>query len=457
MQCTNIYTAFNQSLRWNAGYYFLYKTLCITVSFLLFNRLSVNDFSVWANINSFIFLLLLWLDCGLRKSIPRYCHEFEQKGSLNMFLSCVLIAQAIILIVALPLFLGLITFFFRSLSLSYHPALLYCGAIIFLIEGINSSIKLFYHAHFWNKTYTIIQSGILLLEMIINIVSIATFTRAIHLLFALFITKLIASSMNAFIGFFILKQRYNAKVKLIQQKEKGATKSTIKMFMHHSIMMWFSTTIKSLTERNFLVPLLTYCLGSAQANLFKVGNDWAMLIHRPIIKTIGSSDITLLSYLETNDKTTSSMLQKCSQLLKKIALICLPFFGVLLCVTYFMRHSTLITLFFIIGLGHMIETILSPYERILEVKHNYKLLIFSYAPYLAMLIFLASYLVLSSINIVTLLLFVHSIRIICSLLMVYHSHKAYLGFASSMVDALKVHLLVVRKNCSSTKQCQKSL
>jgi len=188
--------------------------------------------------------------------------------------------------------------------------------------------------------------------------------------------------------------------------------------------MWFSTLIKSLTERNFLVPFLSYSLGPVPANLFKIANDWAMLIHRPIIKAIGSSDTALLSHVETKNESSTS-LKNCRHLLKKILFICSPFFAALLFIAYFINHATVVALFLIIGCGHILETILSPYERILEVKQNYRLLVMSYVPYIAILVFFTYYFAFSSISIITLFLLIHSTRLFCSLLMVYHAHKAY--------------------------------
>jgi hypothetical protein len=417
MHLTQLYRAFNQSLQWNAAFYFLYKILFTSVSFMLFYRLPTADFSIWANINSFIFLLLLWLDCGLRKSIPRYCPEFEHNGSLAHFFSYILTVQTVLLVAAIPLFLLITNLFFHSVSLSCSSLLLFCGAALFLMEGINSSIKLFYHAHFWNKIYTIIQSIVLLFEMGISIICILTIKMNSQLLLALFVTKLLSSSATACAGFIILRQRYNQRLKI---EKKGELH--IKAFICHSGVMWFSSIIKSLTERNFLVPFITHIINPATANLFKIANDSAMLIHRPIIKTIGSSDTVLLAYLEANQQSISVQIVR--YLVKGIMLICLPFF-VFFPIIFLYITPPALCFFLIIILGHIIETILSPFERILEVKRTYKKLVFSYIPYLTMLIGIAYYLFLPSANLFTALVCIYIARITGSMLMVYFVYTTY--------------------------------
>ncbi|TET06577.1 hypothetical protein E3J79_01375 [Candidatus Dependentiae bacterium] len=420
MRLAQLYVAFNQSLQWNAAFYFLYKILFTSVSFMLFYRLPTADFCIWANINSFIFLLLLWLDCGLRKSIPRYCPEFEHNDyALAPFLSYILTVQTVILIAAIPIFLLITNLFFHSVSLSCSSILLFCGAALFLMEGINSSIKLFYHAHFWNKMYTIIQSIVLFFEMGISIICILTIKINSQLLLVLFVTKLLSSSTTACTSFIILRHRYNQQIKT---EKKGKLHMKVKAFICHSGVMWFSTIIKSLTERNFLVPFITHVISPAAANLFKIANDSAMLIHRPIIKTIGSSDTVLLAHLEANHHSIS--IQIIRYLLKGIMIICLPFCAFLPVILLYITPPAM-CFFLIISLGHIIETILSPFERVLEVKRTYKKLIFSYIPYLTILIGVAYYFSLPSANLVTALIYIYIARITGSLLMVYFVYTAY--------------------------------
>jgi len=421
MLFSQLYSSFMSSLRWNALLYFLYKILFTASSILLFTILSVNDFSVWANLNSLIFLFLLWLDFGFRKSIPRYCPEFKKSGSISSFLYYLVGIQSGILAITLPGFMVICSLFFRSLGLSYQSILLYLCSGIFFVEGINSTVRLFYHAHFWNKRYTLIQTIFLLGEGIINLICI-TLLPLRALLIALFINKLIVSSCNAAMSLIMLA--YYHKKGFAHQAAVKEHQIPIKEFITHSGMMWVGTSIKSITERNFLVPFISHVINPASANLFKLANDWAMLIHRPIIKTIGSSDTTLLSHIRSGHYHSLPLMKVCRKLISTIMLISIPF-GCIIPVASFAMPSTAVVMFLIIICGHIIETILSPYERVLEVKRNYIYLLVSYIPYVCILLSTIYYLYLPSSNLLLAILFIHAARLSGSCFMAFFAHKTY--------------------------------
>ena len=73
-------------------------------------------------------------------------------------------------------------------------------------------------------------------------------------------------------------------------------------FIKHSLIMWANNNLKSLSERNFLVPFFTHIFGPGPANLFKVANDGALLFYRIAIKTIGTTDTSLLAHIETSQQ-----------------------------------------------------------------------------------------------------------------------------------------------------------
>ncbi len=421
MLFSQLYSSFTSSLRWNALLYIAYKILFTASSILLFNFLSVNDFSVWANLNSITFLLLLWLDFGFRKSIPRYCPEFKKSGSISSFLYYLVGIHAAILGIMLPGFMVICSLFFQSLGLSYQSILLYLCSGIFFVEGINSTVRLFYHAHYWNKRYTLIQTIFLLSEGIINLICIMFFPLK-ALLMTLFLNKLIVSSCNATMSFVMLAYYY--KKGFENQAGHKEHKIPIKEFFVHSGMMWLGISIKSITERNFLVPFISYIINPASANLFKLANDWAMLIHRPIIKTIGTSDTALLSHVHSGDYHSLPLINVCKKLITTTVLISIPF-GCTIPVASFMMPSTAVVMFLIIICGHIIETLLSPYERLLEVKRNYTYLLVSYIPYVCILLSTLYYLYLPSSNLLFAIILIHTARLSGSCLMVFFAHKTY--------------------------------
>jgi len=119
----------------------------------------------------------------------------------------------------------------------------------------------------------------------------------------------------------------------------------------------------------------------------------------------------------TNTKFSHTVIFR--KIIKTILLLCIPLSLGLLVFPFFMPHKTIISLFFIITIGYLLETILSPYERALEVQQHYKKLVISYSPYLIMLVCLGMYTYYFTYNITTILTIIHSIRLISSLLMVY--------------------------------------
>jgi hypothetical protein len=75
MTTQELFNNFSQGVSWNATFYIFYKIVTTIFTFSLYYTLSTDIFSAWANINSSLFLLLLWTDFGLRKSIARYCAQ----------------------------------------------------------------------------------------------------------------------------------------------------------------------------------------------------------------------------------------------------------------------------------------------------------------------------------------------------------------------------------------------
>ena len=118
MNNTTVFSKFSQGVNWNGIFYSTYKTFTTILSFLLFKFLITQDFSIWANINSVIFLLLLWLDFGFRKSIPRYLPEFaKNREAHKRFIQYILYFQFSILLITTPLVMYLGNTFTQAFNL----------------------------------------------------------------------------------------------------------------------------------------------------------------------------------------------------------------------------------------------------------------------------------------------------------------------------------------------------
>lgn len=427
---------FNESINWNAASYLFYKGTSTVLTFALFKKLTTQDFSIWATTNSIIFILLLWIDFGFRKSVPRFCPEFStSKNNHKQFILYIIIFQSIALLSALPLLIMMLQkiVVLDSLLLRY-------ATILFFLEGITALLRLVYHAHFWNKHINMRATAFLALEMIANIFLIILFSdNSQQLLMGLFITKICAALCTNVACLLDLPKLHT---NIGQQVEHAP--APWRSFIKHSGIMWLNNNLKSLSERNFIIPLLTYTVGPAQANFFKIANEAALFFHRIIIKTIGSTDTALLSHAEVSTEGKIALPIAFKNLTTKVAGLCIPVIGFLIiffvCGFQLLHDTCVLQTFFIITLGYLLETLMSPYERLLEVKSNYLMLAMAYAPYAIVVMALLYTQSLTFIGLLTFVLIIQGVRLVSSLLMMRFAQRTY-----DLVFPLKdVILLLVR-------------
>ncbi|MFT6765349.1 MAG: hypothetical protein ACJAZS_000225 [Alteromonas naphthalenivorans] len=413
---------FSSALQWNSFFYVIYKVFSVALSFTLYGTLSTSMFSAWALLQSIVFLILLWLDCGFRKSIPRYCPEFAQhKHTHKTFIALVLSIQSIVLLLALPILWFVLPTFIA------HKNFIPYALVMFAIGGISELFKSIYHAHFWQKQFNLLQTVCTLTEMICNfwyIFYVAPSVTNTQLVMFLFTTK-IAASFGIIAGSLALLPQLFKSTKYLEKTTGTKTSALVKPFLEHSIMMWATTSIKSLSERNFLFPFLTNAFGPALANLFKVVHDGALFFQRIAIRILGSADTALLSYALVLNNTQTTYQQALIRLFRTIIAMIVPLaclsIGAFFFKSYALINNNMLLLFFVVAFGYMFEVLLSPYERVLEVKRRYRLLWVSYAPYVVGLTLLLVWPL--SVSLVQWVFLVHTLRLIGSLLMAYFASK----------------------------------
>ncbi|MGB8366727.1 MAG: hypothetical protein WCD44_00045 [Candidatus Babeliales bacterium] len=427
MNTTDLFKKFSQGLNWNALLYSTYKILFTLLSFLLLKKLTTIDFSYWANINSITFLLLLWLDFGFRKSVPRYTPEFINDMQANKkFIRTIILFQLIILFSSIPLFQFLLKIVIKNPSNSH---IIILASFLFLAEGIAALLRLVYHSYFLHKQYNILAISIMIVEMAINMLLIYFIHQSSLLLTAIFINKIITgaiiiiSSSIMLIGII----PYPKIINKINSRKKT------REFIKHSAIMWTSNNLKSLSERNFVIPFITYTFGPAIANSFKVANDISLLFYRIVIKTIGTTDTLLLTYVAML-KEKKLLRVAFTKLTTKITRLCLPFLGIIFFLAIksniavdnpFVFHS-----FLIMVIGYLLETMLLPYERILEVNSNYRELLLSYIPYTIMLICIFSGISMPFLGLLGSILLMHVVRLVSLIIIVYFVYKNHPMYVS---------------------------
>lgn len=386
LKCMNIsklFDKFNKALFWNGFFYSIYKLLFVTLSFTLYHKLSTDLFSLWALSNSVLFLLLLWLDCGFKKSIARFCPAFaKNKTAHKQFVAGLVLFQCLFLIIiGIPLLLLTINYF--SLLQILKPYLI----TTFILEGIVAIITLLYHAHFWQKQFTILHTGSIVAQMGLNWYYLITMPFTERLIKLLFVSKIVTSLCLIVASLVILpkllKDRFYPGTHSIE------TKKLLKQFIIHSGMMWAATFFKSLSERNVLLAYLTGTLGPISANLFKISFDASLFFQRILIKTIGVSDTALLAHIEESGQSKQLLNKGFKKLYTTITYLTVPLFSIFLIVifkpTFFFNNLTAVNIFILATVTYFIEIILSPFERLLETQFKYKKLWIAYSPYLLIL------------------------------------------------------------------------
>ncbi|NBP16146.1 hypothetical protein EBU95_17470 [bacterium] len=414
---------FTSGLFWNGIFYIVYKILFLSLSITLYYKLDTAYFSQWAMINSIVFIIVLWLDCGFKKSIPRYYPLFVQtRKSHTFFIKALITFQAFFLVT-----IGVPVIWAVTQKVSDLQTFSFFIFSLFFTEGLIALLRLFYHAHFWQKQFNMLHTFFVFLETLFNVYVITFVTDQVRIITLLLFSKIIFGTLIIFFALLLLSTLYQTT--LYTRTTVIDTKEAIKGFIKHSLCMWATTFIKSLSERNVLFPYITYTLGPSVGNLFKVTHDSALFFQRVALKTIGTADSSLLGYLE-EDRTGDIKLQETfMQLLQKITIMSIPLITMSFFVnyypTYFYKEHELIKLFFIIVFGYIIELLLSPFERVLESKFQYRSLWIAYTPYLICLLVLHVFKALNLFSLTFFIMIIQIFRIIGSLLMMYFAQKNY--------------------------------
>lgn len=422
MKTTKLFSYFNAALGWNAAFYSFYKITSTCLTFFLFKTLCAQWFSCWATGNSLTFLFLLWIDFGFKKSIPRFYPIYLGLNYHRQFITKILLLRIITILAALPLVLFIMTRWW------WYPSLVQWIMLLFSLQGLSTVFELLYHAHFWQRDFAIMHTASLLIEITCNFWLLSSHTLPQEEIVKwLFINKAMGSVILIVISASllpILHKRRDA----IMHKDTEQTHHELKTsFIKYSLFMWFSTFIKSLSERNFLVPFFTFTMGAPIANTYKVANDAALIFQRTVLRTIGIADMSLLSYA-CLEKSTAQLLQAFGYLVRTLVLITFPLATVTILVTRkFNKLATneLAIMFGIIIGGYLIEMVLSAYERLLEVEFKFSQLFKAYLPYIILYGCLLILTLKGYVGLIIYLGITQTARIISSLIMALYGYHLY--------------------------------
>lgn len=438
MNKTQLLQKFNQGINWNAILSVSHRMLSVILSYSLYHVCSTADYNFWANAYAIIFIMILWIDGGFRKSAPRFAPIFASQGNTRSFISFLISFQTIALIIASPFVVVGVQSLHSKLAMTSD----YLGPIliIFFLEGINSCLRLIYHSYFWHKTYNQIYLLLLTLETIIA--GFFIIKGVTPLIPAIFTLKIITCLLLIMITALKLPSIINDPA--YQHISPNEDKDTARQYAVHTIAMWGSNAIKSLSERNVMMLLFTYLFGAEQANIFKLANDGAVIIYRTLMKTIGTTDTSLLAHSQIIGEGEVGLQKAFKKVSTKVVGLCLPLLGIIAgiytVVSWNIYDHDVFHIMFILIIGYVLEVTFSPYERILEINFRYRYLVYAYVPYIILisLPFLTSLLTsltlstptytltsITCIGLITLLLSIRFVRLVSALLMVYFAGRLY--------------------------------
>lgn len=448
MNSSHLLSAFKHALAWNALLFAFYKLANTGLSFVLYSTLAPSEFYFWAMSNAIIYLSLLWLDCGFRKSIARYVPVFlSDTQRYTTMIRKIVIFQCGVLLAAI---VSAIVFYKHLPIEPTCTSALYISFGIFLTQGILFIIQLLFHAQFFNKQFNTISMATTTLEMVL-IASWFNFKpMAPSLLHVVLWSKLITTLVAIAAASLLLKKISSPQVHHSNQALQQTKQAP---FVVHTAVMWATTILKSLTERNFLVPFFSVALGIPSANIFKLANDAALLFYRVIVKSLGTADTALLSHVQTGYHADLNFNKAFANISKQIIVLSIP---ILVVVPAVFQVHTAITYypwlwpFLLITSCYLIESLLIPFERVLEVKQNYRYLLYAYAPYIGGVIALAIGMLRYEVTLLEALSGIHAVRIVSMFCMAVLARRAY-NIAFPFGYALKMGTIIAGSAYSISK------
>jgi hypothetical protein len=435
MNRQQLFQKFNQGINWNAILSVSHRILSVILSYSLYHVCSATDYNFWANSYAIIFIMILWIDGGLRKSAPRFAPLFAVEGNTRSFVTFLIAFQTIALLVTAPLVIAGVKSLQSTLTMTSDY--LWPILIIFFLEGITSCIRLIYHSYFWHKSYNQIYVLLLTLETIIACIFIIK--GVTPLLPAIFILKIVTCIILIMltarkIPFIINDPAY-------QHIPISNGKSSAQQCAIHTFAMWGSNAIKSLSERNVMMLSFTYLFGAEQANVFKIANDGAVIVYRTLMKTIGTTDTSLLAHSQIIEEGKVGLQKAFKKLSTKVIGLCIPLLGIIAgiytVISWNVYDYDAFHIMFILIIGYVLEVAFSSYERVLEINFRYRYLVYAYIPYIILISLpiliplltpsTSTYTLTSitCIGLITLLLSIRFVRLVSALLMVYFARRLY--------------------------------
>jgi hypothetical protein len=373
------FSLFIRALGWNGAGYLMYKGYSLFLTWHLAHRWDAAQFATWGSLMSAIFLAELWGSAGLRKSLPRFIPYFSHNlRTLTYCMSILMAVRIVTTTIVGILFVMCMPRLSICLNMDIDTALLWRAACLLIAENIQSILQLFYQAYFFNQYYTTISTLALCVEGLIILGILFSPYPLLSLPFLL--TVRTVTTLTACVALIFYFLRYLVKPTTTQADcVPSSSQLPIIPFVIHSFYAWSMAIVYSFSQRNCLMIFITGWYGHSAGRMFKLTNDTAQVVHRALTRTVGVADTALLTHHMDHPFLFA---HACTQLIHTISWLVIPSFACLLIVGIFSHHhhSFSLSLFCMLAFTYAIELILIPYERILEVKRRYLILVVSHIP-----------------------------------------------------------------------------
>lgn len=359
----------NNAITWNGLTYLIQKTTHTVVVILLAKTIGVTEFKQWVTINSSIYLLLLWIDGGIKKSIPLYISEYiKHPKKLYVFFSKLIGFYSLI---SLTVFSYL---YYTNSTILSNWKLLAAAYLFFITQGSVAIIRAIFQSVFFNKQFNLAMLACLFSKycLIISLVALKVNIKA-HLII----------SLTALANIAIL----TASCFLINKvpKDLNTKKASKNSFAKHTFFMVIITIMKSLTNRNALTLIAAQCLSGPIFVSFKIAQNVALLFYRFQVKAMGSSSIAMLAKATPENKP-----QVFEQVISKLILLLTPLitFTILISLNFNNNNynPTFFKFFLTFTIFYIIYSLCSCYEKTLEASQSYSDIIKAYSGYLALVV-----------------------------------------------------------------------
>jgi hypothetical protein len=414
---------FTNALAWNALMFGCQRFGTIACTLILYSQATASTFALWSSLNSVIYLILLWTDFGLRKSIARYMPEFIANSfSYHQWLAPALTLQTAAIIGAIPILIYTINITISSLYISKHIEFYYAACIaLFITQAYTNCIRHIFHAQFKNKWFNTRTIAITTAEIIAS--CIVAYHNPPQIVAALMFIKVLGGILLSVIGM----RELHKNIIHNNDHQTVTDKYDMKPFIRHSFIMWATTALKSLSERNAITLITMYIYGPIYANGIKIAQEGSLLLYRTIIKTIGSADTAFLSHAQNKDKACID--SAVTNITTKIVGLCVPLLG-LVGVCFFQKISFIYEpyvfhTFIILSISYLIETMFMGYERMLEVKLDYMCLTIAYCTYAFLLACVYFYSIRSSIGSLMFITLIQIVRLVSVFIIFLYTRIKY--------------------------------